>query len=274
MARRPPPGAPALSRTTATHDPAKPVAIFCEGATEESCLKGLRGRWRVPAVTVQVVGQVGAPKTVVESAKAYVAGLGRRAARPTVVVVFDRDEHPSWAAAMEMARVLEYVRAVSNPCIELWGLLLHRDQSANIHRHDAQRELSELHRGYHHDRSPYFDIDLVLEGMSAAETRALALDARAAAAGAQFTNPTTSVPSHQNQPPARLLIPRSPRASQTRLPVAAIGTWFLARARRGGPTCRVDAVFGSSPPVSPPDAGARRWADRHVRPRCGRFAPI
>lgn len=192
MALRPPPGAPALTRTTATENPAKPVAIFCEGATEESCLKGLRGRWRVPAVTVRVVGQVGVPKTVVESAKAYVSGLGPRAARPTVVVVFDRDDHPSWKAAMEMARALGYVRAVSNPCIELWGLLLHREQSANIHRHDAQRALAELHRGYHHERSPYFDIDLVLEGMEAAEGRALALDGRAEAAGDPFTNPTTS----------------------------------------------------------------------------------
>ena len=52
--------------------------------------------------------------------------------------MFDRDEHPNFAAAVDLA-VRHGIRlAVSNPCIELWFLLHFEDQSAFIDRHEAQ----------------------------------------------------------------------------------------------------------------------------------------
>lgn len=63
---------------------------------------------------------------------------------------------------------------------------------ADIHRHDAQRELSALHRGYHHEKHPYLDVDLVLAGLDDAARRSAVLDVRAAEAGALRRNPTTS----------------------------------------------------------------------------------
>jgi hypothetical protein len=185
--RKAPPGAPILERRTATRDMPPLVAIFCEGATEHRCLGDLRARWRVATASVHIVGQVGDPRKVVEEAKRW---KGRRR-DVSVYVVFDRDEHERWHDAMQMARDLLFVRAVSNPCIELWGLLLHRDQSAEIHRHAAQHELSEIHPKYHHATHPYFDLDVVLENLDIAQERAEVLDLRAREAGDEFGNPTS-----------------------------------------------------------------------------------
>ena len=186
--RFPPP--PKLGRQAARLSAPDTIAIFCEGATEAECLKSLRAHWRRSHVSVHVVGQVGDPKKVVEEAKRF--EMNNRDSSVTIIVVFDRDEHPRWYEAMSMALARRYIRAVSNPCIELYGLLLHRDQYAAIHRHDAQRELSKLHKDYHHKNNPYFDIDTILQYMADAERRAADINHRAAEDGDPFSNPSTT----------------------------------------------------------------------------------
>ncbi|MEZ4463029.1 MAG: RloB family protein [bacterium] len=145
----------------------------------------------MPVARVVVTGQAGDPWALVEQAR-----LLRREHRRSEVetwVVFDRDEHPRWADAAQRARDLGLHLALSNPCIELWGLLLHQDQTAWIHRHDAQRALAQLHPGYHHDKAPWFDLPTVLAGLEAAEARAELLARRATEAGDPLGNPTTSI---------------------------------------------------------------------------------
>jgi hypothetical protein len=134
------------------------------------------------------MGQQGVPETVVEEA---LKEQRKHTPRPEVWVVFDRDEHGSWLAAIHRAQALGFKLAVSNPCFELWGLLLHRDHTAPIHRHQAQRDLAQLHPGYHHDKSPWFDIDTVLAHLDDAPRRSATLARRAQEAGDPRGNPTT-----------------------------------------------------------------------------------
>lgn len=188
MARRPPPGAPALGRSVATRDPARRVAIFCEGATEEHILDTLRRAWRLAAVSVEIVGQRGDPSAVVAEA----ARRRRDLKGATIVVAFDRDEHDHWDSAVDRARQLGFVLAVSNPCVELWAILLHRDHTAPLDRHAAQRALRELDPTYDHARHPYVDETLVRDRHPEANRRAASLDGRAHDGGDPRGNPTTT----------------------------------------------------------------------------------
>ena len=192
MARRPPPRPPKLRRGHGTRDPLPLVVVVCEGAGEKRCLEQLRGRWRIPSVKVEVVGQGGVPSTVIRKAKAWRGrGSSRRSSPPELWVVFDRDEHPCWEAAIDQALALDIRLGVSNPCFELWGILLHQEQNAWIHRHDAQRLLARLHPGYHHDRNPYLDLETVLALLDDTERRGARLLSRAEQDEAPFRNPTT-----------------------------------------------------------------------------------
>lgn len=53
--------------------------------------------------------------------------------------MFDIDEHPNVDTAIDLAHRNDVRIAVSNPCLELWFLLHFGDQTAWIHRHEAQR---------------------------------------------------------------------------------------------------------------------------------------
>ncbi len=150
----------------------KTLVVACEGKTEQAILNGLRARWRIATVRVLVAGQVGVPKTVVEAAINMRADWQgqfnkRDSARDKVDAwaVFDCDEHDSWPAAIDRARARRppVQLAISNPCVELWGLLLHGEQRAAIDRHEAQRRLAVVHLGYHHDTNPVFDADVCCE---------------------------------------------------------------------------------------------------------------
>jgi len=166
------------------------VVIVCEGETERQILTQLRQHWRVASARVEIVGSVGDPKRIVEEAKRKAKEF-YRGDRPIVVVVFDRDSHTRWAEALDQARALGFVVAVSNPCVELWGLLLHRDHTASIEPAAAQAALAQVHPRYHHRRHPYFDLGVVLEGLAAARARAELLAKLAREGQDPWRNPTT-----------------------------------------------------------------------------------
>jgi len=103
------------------------ILIVCEdGVSTPAYIRALCKAWRLSGVTVEGVG--GAPSTVVERAKE----LRRKASKGSITqvpfdqvwCVFDRDTHPTFEAALNQARTLQYKTAVSYPCFELW-LLLH-----------------------------------------------------------------------------------------------------------------------------------------------------
>ena len=58
--------------------------------------------------------------------------------------MFDRDEHDDFDPAVRAAAANDIKIAYSNPCIELWFILHFRDQTAWIHRHDAQDASEQL----------------------------------------------------------------------------------------------------------------------------------
>ena len=174
-----------LRRADSTRDLPPELVVVCEGGTEERIVKALRSRWRIAAVRVEVLPNRGVPSTVVKIAKK------ERRTSTEVWVCFDRDEHPCWSSAIDTARACELRLAVSNPCVELFGLLLHGDQRAHIDRHAAQSELKKLHPGYDHHRSPFFDVDTVDERWRDALRRA---DECVRDAEDDLQNPSTSFP--------------------------------------------------------------------------------
>ncbi len=191
MSRRPPPTPPKLQRALATVTFARPpMIVVCEGKTEEQLLNALKGRWRITKLKVQVKGSQGDPRNVVRVAGDRVRADARHGVE--VWAVFDRDEHAHWSGAIDQARALGIDLAISNPCFELWAILLHRDHTAHIHRHEAQRRLKRLHKGYDHARSPYLDVDVVLGALELAEQRCALLSRTAVANGDPHGNPSST----------------------------------------------------------------------------------
>ena len=198
---RPPPTPPKLERSTASLPVKVVIFIDCEGKTEKVYFEWVARQARATGVTVDVVGQRGDPRAVVEAA------LGRRRSLLAQAriekdsyswdfkswAVFDRDEHPRFDEAKALARANQIELAISNPCFELWALLHLDDQSAEIPRREAQRRLHQLMPRYHHDRSPILDTDLLLGKEPDALRRAAALDQRHKGAGTPGANPSTSV---------------------------------------------------------------------------------
>jgi hypothetical protein len=58
--------------------------------------------------------------------------------------MFDRDEHPNFAEAVDLAVRHQINLAISNPCLELWFMLHFQDQTAYLEREEAQRRAQEL----------------------------------------------------------------------------------------------------------------------------------
>lgn len=162
-------GNDSLKRSAGTRALPPAILIVCEGNTEDRILTQLRQRWRIPNAQVEIAAPTGVPKTVVMRAKEL---WNKENKDPEVWVVFDRDEHPCWSRALDQARKLKFQLAHSNHCIELYGLLLHRDQTASIDRHKAQSDLKSLHSGYDHHKNPYFNEAIVCTNLDIAFQRA------------------------------------------------------------------------------------------------------
>ena len=120
------------------------LLVFVEGLrTEEMYLIDWHRRYR-DQVRVTIDPYRAGPFQLVERAveaqraEAYDARRGRGRARDQIWCVFDRDEHPNFESAVDLAARHDIRVAVSNPCIELWFLLHFENQTAFIDRHDAQ----------------------------------------------------------------------------------------------------------------------------------------
>lgn len=120
------------------------LLLFVEGLrTEEIYLVDWHRRYR-DRVRVTIDPYRAGPFQLVERAvaaqraEAYDARRGRGRAYDQIWCVFDRDEHPNFESAVDLAARHGIRVAVSNPCIELWFLLHFEDQTAFIDRHEAQ----------------------------------------------------------------------------------------------------------------------------------------
>jgi hypothetical protein len=157
-----------LKRRAAVRQPYDRLLIVCEGEkTEPQYLCEIQKAYRLATAHVQVLhSQFGTePQKVLEYALAVFKGGDReRGLHPKafdrVIVVFDRDEHKSYHAALAQAAaqngklkndngVPVPVDAVASvPCFELWLLLHFEAVLAPLHRHEALERLKVHLPGY------------------------------------------------------------------------------------------------------------------------------
>ncbi len=153
-----------LLRRKAQRQPAERLLIVCEGSkTEPLYLGEIRQQLRLPSANVQVqpAAYGTEPLRIVEYAERLFTdgqrGLGIHARSfDRVVVVFDRDEHHTYHAALQRVAALNgrlendervkvpFEAVLSVPCFELWLLLHFEDVFAPLQRDEALARL----RGY------------------------------------------------------------------------------------------------------------------------------
>lgn len=119
--------------------------------TEACYFEDWRAELRTALVEIEIAKEHGVPRSLVAEAAAKLKGARRAARRERddslaydqVWCVFDVDEHPGVAAALDQARAHGIEIAISNPSFELWALLHFRDHRAYLERHDARSLLKE-----------------------------------------------------------------------------------------------------------------------------------
>ena len=149
-----------IGRRVGARAPAARIVVVMEGAsTEPRYLKMFRRIHGHQSVTLAPIGGVGDPRAVVERAIEESRKLKRDALadRDSVWAMFDRDIHPRFAEAKNLAHGNGISLAVSNPCFELWGILHYQDQDAPLDRHECQRLLGDLCPGYRKSGGKVFD---------------------------------------------------------------------------------------------------------------------
>ncbi|MDO8273952.1 MAG: RloB family protein [Serpentinimonas sp.] len=141
--------------------PYERLLVVCEGAqTEPQYLREIQQTYRLATAHVQVLhSQIGTePQQVLEYALiVFKEGDRDRGVHAgefdRIVVVFDRDEHKTYHAALAQAAAqsgkirndncaavpIDVVASV--PCFELWLLLHFEDVHAPLHRHEALERL-------------------------------------------------------------------------------------------------------------------------------------
>jgi hypothetical protein len=126
------------------------LLVFVEGLrTEDAYLTYWRRQYR-DKVLIEIDPFRGGPLRLVEKAveakriEARVAKRGRGRPHDQIWCMFDRDEHPNFARAVDLANRNNINLAISNPCIELWFILHFERHTAYIERQPAQRRAEDL----------------------------------------------------------------------------------------------------------------------------------
>jgi RloB-like protein len=124
--------------------------VFVEGLrTEELYLTYWRRQYR-DRVLVEIDPHRGGPLQLVERAveaqrnEARDARKGRGRPHNQIWCVFDRDQHPNFARAIDLANRHGINLAISNPCLELWFILHFEDETKYLERQEAQHRAEEL----------------------------------------------------------------------------------------------------------------------------------
>jgi hypothetical protein len=187
------------SRPQANTIPKKRILVFTEGAATEPIYLTHLHRLHRERISVVIDARHGSPLTLVGSAVAERKHLqreerrGRGAGYDEYWCVFDVDEHPGLDAALELAGNNGVSVALSNPCIELWFVLHSVDQTAHVHRHEAQAMNRRLH-GF--DKRPTASaLEHFAANFAEAKRRANALDEmHRRNQSRERSNPSTSMP--------------------------------------------------------------------------------
>ena len=189
--------AKSLRRKRAVFAPAARVVVVTEGAlTEPKYLRSFNLIHTDNAIRLVIRQGIGDPRAVVERAvreKKTLRG-DSLAGQDTVWAVFDRDIHPRFAEAIDLARGNDILLAVSNPCFEIWGVFHYEDFDAPVNRHACQRELARLCPSYGNSGSKVFDDSAAIQnGYTDAVARARNSRKRRQEEGDPDGNPSTRV---------------------------------------------------------------------------------
>ena len=184
------------SRRPARRRPAARVVVTERESTEPKYLRVFDRILESEQVRLDIIGLGGDPKAVVQRAvkeSKKVKG-DPNAKDDTFWAMFDRDDHPRFDAAKDMAHANRIYLAVSNPCFELWGILHYQDQDASLDRADCQKKLETLCPGYKKAGEKVFDDPEVIENCyELAVERAEKLLRRREEEDRPEGNPSTSV---------------------------------------------------------------------------------
>jgi len=151
--------AQALSRKKGKRPPYQRVLIVCEGSkTEPIYFEDIRKQNRVPSAHIRVIPSDGTqPRQVVDFAEETFL---KTREYELVYVVFDRDDHTTYANAINRALALDgklrnderkpvrFIPVPSVPCFELWLLLHYVDIHAFRHRAEIINLLGTYISGY------------------------------------------------------------------------------------------------------------------------------
>jgi len=185
-----------LSRRHAKFAPQSRLLIVCEGkVTEPRYLKSLISKLRSRIVEVEIVPEAGVPKTLVDHAvlKKHEAQRASRRFKDQnylydeVWCVFDVDQHPNLNEAKQQAAANGLQVAISNPCIELWGVFHFQDQFAFEERNRVTTILKQHIPGYVKE----FPFDILWPLYATAVSRAQRVDHWHGTRGTEGANPST-----------------------------------------------------------------------------------
>lgn len=159
-----------IARLTSFRKPRVRILLICEGKkTEPQYFEELRSAYRHPDIEVCTLhGDHTDPlNLVLFGHKRFLHGgdngHGKRMLPHSfdeIYVLFDRDEHPSYASAIKKAQELEpslyndfnkpvlFKTLPSNPCFELWLVLHYREVFHLPHRNELFEELEQRWNGY------------------------------------------------------------------------------------------------------------------------------
>jgi hypothetical protein len=198
-----------LLRRKAQRQPAERLLIVCEGAkTEPLYLGEIRQQLRLPSANLQVqpAAYGTEPLRIVEYAERLFTeghrGLGIHARSfDRVVVVFDRDEHHTYHAALQRLAALNgrlendervkvpFDAVVSVPCFELWLLLHFEDVFAPLHRDEALARVRAHVAGYAKGQGSHWAVTRDHLDVATARANALVAAGHTAEDGTQpYTN--------------------------------------------------------------------------------------
>lgn len=179
------PSTPSLKRSIETIAPKVAIHIVCEGInTEPEYFIKCKDDYGAGLVDLKIVPGAGVPKTLVETAIALRQKLiaEKRKSKNSfdacfrVWAVFDRDEHPHVAEALQNAEEHGIDVAFSDPCFEIWPLLHLTDHGSQDHRHEVQKKLSSLMPTYEHDKGAIIDYPMIKDSFEVAYARAQKLN--------------------------------------------------------------------------------------------------
>lgn len=189
-------------RRTGIIFPVVTIYIVCEGKnTEPKYVDAFARDHGNGRVRIEEISGVGDPRTLVLAAIDLKKRKKREAKKsgdsfdenPNVWVVFDTDEHFHIPEALQLAQRHTIPVCISNPCVELWGLLHIKDHDAEIHRRDLQSKLKREMPGYDHKKGAEFNYDFIKGEYLTAKRRAQKINQRRAEEGAPGGNPSTDI---------------------------------------------------------------------------------